>query len=281
MNNGSSGAPPDPDDVVLDHLARNVETLRSHRGWSRAVVAKRSGVPASLLKHIVHLRANPAVTDVLRLADGFGVKLRDLTDRKIDPAAVPSEAGPGSYDPEHFGAAFGGRLRAYRKRRAMRLGALAVLAKIAKNTLRAAESGEVGPTTRITARIAHALGFTFSQFVESLHSSVLALATDGRVGSQRDLLFDTSVGDLLRMEELSLRRGRPIQRPASNPGATPMVYAIDGSVRIAFLGEAVELKSGDAALLASDRPYSVTVSGGTSARLLMVVRSRDIEPPED
>ena len=279
MKNRQTG----PDDLVLENLASNIETLRSHRGWSRAVVAKRSRVPASLLKHIVHLRANPAVTDVLRLADAFGMKLSDLTDRKLDATSVPAEVVQGLYDPERFGAAFGGRLRAYRKRRGLAIRALAALASIARNTLRAAESSSAGPGTRIAARIAHALGVTFADFVESLHSSVLAFTASGSATpeSARNLLQDTSAGDLLRMEELSLHRHRPVQRAACSPGSTTMVYAIEGGVRIGFKAETVELKSGEAALLASDRPFSIAPFGARSARVLLVVRSADIEPLDD
>lgn len=269
---------------MLDHLATNVEKLRRQFQWSRATVAKRSGVGASQLKHIVNRRANPSVADVLRLANAFDVRIGDLTGGEIDHTCSATE--PGStprYDPERFGAAFGGRLRAYRKRRGLAIRALAALASIARNTLRAAESSSAGPGTRITARIAHALGVTFADFVESLHSSVLAFTANGSATpeSVRNLLQDTSAGDLLRMEELSLRRSQLVQRTPGSPGSTTMVYAIEGGVRIGFKAETVELKSGEAALLASDRPFSIAPFGARSARLLLVVRSADIEPLDD
>lgn len=267
-----------PDDLVLDHLARNVETLREHHGWSLGVVAKRSGVPASLLKHIVHLRANPSVTDVLRLANAFGVQVGELTDRAWEGASS-GETGARRYDPERFGAAFGGRLRAYRKRRGLLIRPLAALANIARNTLRSMEMSGVGPGTRTAARIAHAFGMSFGNFVESLHSSVLAFTASppapGRTA--RILLHDTSAGDLLCMEELSLRRGQAVQRPACGSGSTTMVYAIEGAVRIAFEAESVQLQSGEAALVASDRPFSLAAVGARTVRVLMVVRSADVE----
>jgi transcriptional regulator with XRE-family HTH domain len=284
MKRRSVLAPPRPDDVVLDHLATNVEKLRHELQWSLATLAKQSGVGASQLKHIVNRRANPSVADVLRLANAFDVPVGNLTSAEIDRTSIATEAGSTPrYDPERFGAAFGGRLRSYRKRRGMAVRALAVLADIARNTLRAAESSDVGPGTRIAARIAHALGMSFAEFVESLHSSVLAIAPQrsGSGESERSLLHDTSAGDLLCMEELSLVRGQLVERAPCSPGSTTMVYTLEGGVRIGFAAERIELKSGEAALLASDRPYSVSAFGARAARLLMVVRSAEIEPHED
>lgn len=284
MKRRSVLALPRPDDVVLDHLAANVEKLRHEFHWSLATLAKQSGIGASQLKHIVNRRANPSVADVLRLANAFDVPIVHLAGGEIDETCRATEAGSTPrYDPERFGAAFGGRLRAYRKRRGMAVRALAVLADIARNTLRAVESSGVGPGTRVAARIAHALGMSFAEFVESLHSSVLAVAPNGSGSgeSERSLLHDTSAGDLLRMEELSLVRGQLVQRASCSPGSTTMVYALEGGVRIGFAAEKIELKSGEAALLASDRPYSVATFGARSARLLMVVRSPDIEPLDD
>lgn len=284
MKRRSVLALPRPDDVVLDHLAANVEKLRHEFHWSLATLAKQSGIGASQLKHIVNRRANPSVANVLRLANAFDVPIVHLAGGEIDETCREPEAGSTPrYDPERFGAAFGGRLRAHRKRRGLAIRALAARANIARNTLRAAESSSAGPGTRIAARIAHALGITFAEFVESLHSSVLAFTANGSATpeSVRNLLQDTSAGDLLRMEELSLHRRQPVQRAACSPGSTTMVYAIEGGVRIGFKAETVELKSGEAALLASDRPFSIAPFGARSARLLLVVRSADIESLDD
>ena len=272
------------DEVVLDRLAHNIETLRSQHGWSRAVLAKRSGVSTSQLKHIVHRRANPSVADVLRIANAFEVRISELTDREIEGASpLVVAASVTRYDAVRFDAAFGGRLRALRKRRGLSIRPLAMLANIARNTLRSVETSGVGPGTRVAVRIAHALGMSFGDFVESLHSSVLAFTPNGAEpgGQLRNLLQDTGAGDVLRMEELALQRGHAVQRPACGPGSTTMAYAIEGSVRIVFASESVALRPGEAALLASDRDFLITAFGARSARLLMVVRTADAEPSDE
>lgn len=275
---------PGPDDEVLDRLARNVEKLRRHFGWSLATASKMAGVAPSQLKHIVNRRANPSVVDVLRIANVFGVRIGDLTDRELDDVSPPDVAGSTPrYDPERFGGAFGGRLRAYRKRRGLASRPLATLANIARNTLRSVEVSRVGPGTRIVVRIAHALGMSFGEFVECLHSSVLAFTPNPTKAGERsrDLLHDASADDVLHMEELALQRGHAVQRAACSPGSTTMAYAIEGSVRIAFASESVALRPGEAALLATDRDFVITVFGARSARLLMVVRTADAEPTDE
>lgn len=272
-----------PDDEVLDRLARNVEKLRHHFAWSLAAASKTAGVPPSQLKHIVHRRANPSVVDLLRLANAFGVRVGDLTDREVAGIVPPLGGSAARYDPERFGAAFGGRLRAFRKRRGLSTRPFAMLASIARNTLRSVEADGVAASTRVAARIAHAFGMPFGDFIESLHSSVLAFTPNvgTSAGQARDLLQDTSAGDLLRMEELALQRGHAIECPAYSPGSTTMAYAIEGSVRIAFASESVALRPGEAALLASDRQFVITALGRRPARLLMVVRTADVEPTDE
>ena len=281
--NGPPVATSAPEDEVLDHVARNVEQLRHHRGWTLTTASKTAGVAPSQLKHIVHRRANPSVVDLLRIANAFGVRVGDLTDRDMDGAVPPHVAGPPHYEPERFGLAFGGRLRALRKRRGLSIRPLAMLANIARNTLRSVETSGVGPGMRVAVRVAHALGMSFGDFVESLHSSVLAVTPNGATsgGQPRDLLQDTSAGDVLRMEELALQRGHAVQRPAWSPGSTTMAYAIEGSVRIAFESESVALRTGEAALLASDRQFVITAFGRRLARLLLVIRTADVEPIDE
>ena len=248
------------------------------------MLAHRSGVPRSQLKHIVHRRANPSVVDVLRLANAFGVRVADLADREME-AGLPSDWPVATirYDAERFGAAFGGRLRAYRKRRGLSLRPFATLANIARNTLRSVEISTVSPGTRIVVRIAAGLGLSFGDFVESLHSSVLAFTSNETKSADgaRDLLQDAAGDDVLHMQEVVLQRGRALQRPAGSPGSRTMAYAVEGSVRIAFESETVTLKPGEAALLASDQEFMITGLGARSARLLIVVRTPDVETREE
>lgn len=281
MKRESAPATSGPDDVALDYLARNVEKLRAAAGWSLTALARRSGVGASQVKHIVYRRANPTLADVLRLADAFGVSTGDLTDGEIEEGLTTVRASAPRHAPTHVGVALGARVRAWRLSRRMATRRFAALANVAENTVRAVEGGEA-PSTRVAARIAAVLGMTMGALLQSVRSPVLAFAAKGPDGdgNRRELLHDTSAGDSLSLEEWSLRRGQSVHRPAAGTAATTMAYALAGCARIAFESEAVTLQAGEAALLVSDRPFVVTAMGNRPVRLLFVLRTAGGAPVE-
>ena len=71
----------------------------------------------------------------------------------------------------------------------------------------------------------------------------------------------------------SALRAAPVRRRWRTPSK--------GSVRIAFESESVALRPGEAALLASDRQFVITAFGRKPARLLMVIRTADVEPIDE
>ena len=61
-----------------------IRTHRERRGWSRAELARRSGLNASTVSCIENGRLKPYPGQMAKLADAFGVRLEQLDDRTLD-----------------------------------------------------------------------------------------------------------------------------------------------------------------------------------------------------
>jgi transcriptional regulator with XRE-family HTH domain len=70
-------------------LSRRLEHLREERGWSRAYVAERIGVPCSRLAKWEQGRHAPGVADLALLASAYEISLDEL----VHGTAPPADAG--------------------------------------------------------------------------------------------------------------------------------------------------------------------------------------------
>ncbi len=80
--------------------------------------------------------------------------------------------------------------------------------------------------------------------------------------------------------QTDIARTRRIDDPPALDLSATMVYAVSGHAQLAFDSESLALKPGEAALVASDRPFVITAGIAESVRLLLVVRTADVEPVE-
>ena len=74
-------------ELALNELAANTRQLRTSTGSSLSELAKRAGLTKSMVKHIEHCRANPALSDVYRLREctrlqSFGSRLGRVAFRR-------------------------------------------------------------------------------------------------------------------------------------------------------------------------------------------------------
>jgi transcriptional regulator with XRE-family HTH domain len=68
-------------------LGRAVQTIRAERGMSQVQLSDKTGLMQSWISHIEHGRRNPTWSNIVRLADGLGVR--------VAPLAVRAEACAG------------------------------------------------------------------------------------------------------------------------------------------------------------------------------------------
>ncbi|MEM8618557.1 MAG: XRE family transcriptional regulator [Actinomycetota bacterium] len=69
-------------------IARAVRQRRAEFGWTLDEAAERLGISRRLLVQLEQSDANPSLTTLLRVAEGFGVGLSDLLSDDTTPAGV-------------------------------------------------------------------------------------------------------------------------------------------------------------------------------------------------
>lgn len=70
------GSPPD-----AYALGQAVRAIRDERGLSQVQVAEATGFIQAWISHVEHGRRNPSWNNVVRLADGLGVRVSELAKR--------------------------------------------------------------------------------------------------------------------------------------------------------------------------------------------------------
>ena len=70
------GSPPD-----AHALGQAVRAIRDERGLSQVQVAEATGFIQAWISHVEHGRRNPSWNNVVRLADGLGVRVSELAKR--------------------------------------------------------------------------------------------------------------------------------------------------------------------------------------------------------
>ena len=65
-------------------MTTTIQRHRERRGWSRAELARRSGLNASTVSCIENGRLKPYPRQLAKLADAFGVRVDDFGDRAAD-----------------------------------------------------------------------------------------------------------------------------------------------------------------------------------------------------
>src|SRR6185369_2816336 len=258
--------------TLLERLAQNVQSLREHYGWSLATMAERAGVTVSVVKHLVRGPSNPGISVVLRLANAAGLAVTDLVEHELDRAALQPEEAlvPRYHDPDAMAEAIGPRTRAYRMRENWSRRKFIEHAKISKGMLHYIETNAVEPSVGMVERLANAFSMSFTEFVEVVESPVIAIARSSDQGQQ--LLHHFDATERLELDDCRLAARQRVSTPIAPPGSTAMLYVIEGTIRVAFESEDHLLQNGDAVLLMTDRPYTVSSNTAAPARFVRFTR---------
>ena len=245
--------------MITNRIARNVQILREHYGWSLNAIAERAGITVNIVKHLLKDGSNPGIAAVLRLSNAAGLPISELSGEEVDRTKLPDESAiaPHYLDPEAMAAAIGPRVRAYRLRENWSRRRFIEHAKISKGMLHYIETNGVEPSVAMVERLAAAFNMSLAEFVEAEESPVIAI---GR--HIRD--FDDCV----------LEGQQRIDAPVAPRGSTAMLYVVEGTICVSFDSDQRMLESGDAMLLMIDRPYTVASPGTEPARFLRFTRTK-------
>ncbi len=90
----------------IEHVATEVRSRRQQRGWTLDVAATRLGVSRRLLVQLEAGEANPSLSTLLSVAQGFGISLVELLAGEDKPAVTvqpDNGAAPVLWHGEHGG----------------------------------------------------------------------------------------------------------------------------------------------------------------------------------
>src|SRR5581483_195098 len=264
---------------VLGFLARNLDLIKKHHGWSFAQLAARAGVSLSLVKYAVSCRANPGIADLLRLADAVGLTLSELVEEECDPAKLPRDpvVVRRYRNPEAIAQQIGPRVGGFRIRNGFSRRAFVSHAGISKGMLHYIETCAIEPSTIMTERLAKAFEMSFAAFVEANESPVISLVKRQHVAStgaatNRALFSDPHAGGVTHFSECRVEGRQRLVVERHPPGSIVAVYVVEGTVRLTLDTEHHLLELGDAVQLLADQRMLIASSTTQPARFLFVLR---------
>lgn len=161
-------------ELALNELAANTRQLRTSTGSSLSELAKRAGLTKSMVKHIEHCRANPALSDVYRVANALGCRASDLVSAG-SPSGAHTRRSRASRNSDPVRTAENATSRICRSRIAAGLSRdeLAERAGIGRTTLLYIESGRTQLLLRFAVRLATALNRSITDFLDAAASGLL------------------------------------------------------------------------------------------------------------
>jgi transcriptional regulator with XRE-family HTH domain len=264
---------PVTEDALLDRIAQSVEILRAHRGWSLAELGRRAGLTTSQAKHMARRRGNPGLADILGIANAFGVTIGQLAGNRM-LAVETLNPDPAQYDLETLHRTAGTRLRAHRQRQRMSIKTLAKRSTLSTTTIRSLERTIHTPTLRTIIRIAAGFNLSLAELVDVLRVPRVRPAPRSAPGViLRTFLHESGEDEDVHLHEVHLRSGQTYVWPLMERGSSAMTYVLEGTVLATSDGTAFPAAAGEAAVIAMDRPFSLTVESTATARCLLVVRT--------
>ncbi len=74
---------PPADIPISQRLGRNIRLLRAERGWSQEVLAELAGLHRNYIGHVERGEFNISITQLVKIARAFGVRLGVLVDNLL------------------------------------------------------------------------------------------------------------------------------------------------------------------------------------------------------
>ena len=186
---------------------------------------------------------------------------------------------------DHTVDALGVRLRDLRKRAELSLDGLAKLSGVSKSMISKVERGEASPSTVVLARIAEALGVTFSDLMASEEDNeVIVLPVDAQ-----PILSDPETGHTRRcLAPILPARGVDWVLNSLPPGASTgqfmkhrrgveeYIHVLKGRVRAILGGQVYDLSEGDALYFQAHVPHEFVNNGMGPCQYYLIIDSQKV-----
>jgi len=171
----------------------------------------------------------------------------------------------------------GNRLKELRKRRGLRLNAVAEMAGCSESMLSKIENNKGNPSLNLLHRIAEALGVSISNlFVEEEDEPVVRRAGErpiitvsGRQGISIEALISNRTDTVLQAHIHIVAPGGCSHRAISHEGEE-VGYLLEGELELEVDGQVHQLAAGDAFYFRSEREHRYRNPGATEARVLWI-----------
>lgn len=192
------------------------------------------------------------------------------------------EVGEGA-DQDAALEALGVRLRDLRKRAGLSLDGLAKVSEVSKSMISKVERGEASPSTVVLARIAEALGVTFSDLIaQEQDSEVVVLPTsaqpvlsDPQTGHMRRCLAPILPGRGIDWVLNTLPAGASTgQFMRHRRGVEEYVHVLKGSLRVVLGGEVHNLSEGDALYFQAHITHEFVNAGRGACQYYLIIDSQ-------
>ncbi len=182
---------------------------------------------------------------------------------------------------EAFVAHVGAEVRRRRKRHDLTVQQLADASGVSRRMLTLIEQGQANPSLVTIDKIARALGTDFASLASDSRPHPVAVHAPGAAagvwsspaGSHAGLQVATQAQPAAELWDWLLQPGDRYDAQPDAPGSEELFLVIDGTLTLEVQGmDAVEIRAGGSARLASDRTYAYVNRGRRPARFVRVVR---------
>lgn len=141
------------------------------------------------------------------------------------------------------------------------------------------EQGEVNPSVGTLLRLSEALGVGLPALVEPPQSAAVTVTRrgdgpvlwNGPAGGRGILVAGIAAPDVVELWDWTMGPGDVHDSQPHTAGTRELIHVLQGSVTIEVSGEAVTLKSGDAAAFPGDVAHSYANAGRGTARFSLAV----------
>ena len=198
----------------------------------------------------------------------------------VGAASDPSSAGASAFEPQI--AVLAREVHAARRKRLLSLEQLASLSGVSRSMISKVERGEAVPSTTVLAKLAEALGVTFSQLMSHpVEREVLVIEA-----AQQPVLAD-AVSGLVRRCLSPVLPGRGIDFPlntlpprgaagvfgAHRRGVEEYVYVQQGTLEAVIGGERPLLRGGDSLYFQANASHGFTNVGDETCVYFVIIDS--------
>ncbi len=189
-------------------------------------------------------------------------------------------------DPRDIRVVVAHNLRRIRVRRGLGLTQLASRAGMAKGTLSKLESGSTNPTVSTLHRLSAALDVPLADLVTADETPAVDVVragegldlADSSMGTARLVKSTVHAGVVMEIHDMTFAPGQRVNSATHGAGSWEHVLVLEGTIEVGPLETPVELRAGDYAVYAADRPHEWHNRHSTPSRVWVTLVGVQADP---